>query len=123
MQNPETSAIGSARMPVLFLMKSFEVKVASVVKLPTYRIKVNPRDRRKDIILTLWRMSVSYLAKDEVYELELQEPLKQLACTEYSIGINGLAEFDLSARPPVNIGDRIQIDAYEPGGRARDDRG
>jgi hypothetical protein len=104
-------------------MKSFEVKVTSVVKLPTYRIKVKPRGRGKVIILTLWRMSVSYLAKEQVYELELQEPLKQLACTEYSIGINGLAEFDLSARPPVNVGDRIQIDAYEPGGRAGHDPG
>jgi hypothetical protein len=107
-------------MPVLFLMKSFEVKVTGLVKLPTYRIKVKPGDRRKDIILTLWRMSASYLAKDEVYEIELREPLKQFACTEYSIGANGLVEFDLSATPPVNVGDRIQIDAYEPGERARD---
>ena len=77
--------------------------------------------RRKDIILTLWRMSVSYLAKDEVYEIELQEPLKRLACTEYSTGRSGLAEFDFSAAPPVNIADRIQIDAYQPGERARDE--
>jgi hypothetical protein len=104
-------------------MKSFEVKVTSVVKLPTYRIKVKPRDRSKDIILTLWRMSVSYLAKEEIYEFRLQEPLKQLASTEYSIGRNGLAEFDLSANPPVSIGDRIQIDAYEAGVRSRDDHG
>jgi hypothetical protein len=104
-------------------MKSFEVKVTSIVKLPTYRIRVKERGRDKDIILTLWRMAVTYLAKEEVYELELQESLKQLACTEYSIGVNGLAEFDLSAQPPVNIGDRIQIDAYEPGGRLRDDLG
>ena len=102
-------------------MKSFEVKVTAIVKLPTYRIKVKAGHRRKDIILTLWRMSVSYLAKDEVYEIELQEPLKRLACTEYSIGRSGLAEFDFSAAPPVNIGDRIQIDAYQPGERARDE--
>jgi hypothetical protein len=47
-------------------MKSFEVKVTSVVKLPTYRIKVDPRSRGKDIILILWRMSVSYLAKEQM---------------------------------------------------------
>src|SRR5262245_54743036 len=41
------------------LMKSFEVKVTAIVKLPTYRIKVKSGHRRKDIILTLWRMSVS----------------------------------------------------------------
>jgi hypothetical protein len=102
-------------------MKSFEVKVTAVVKLPTYRIKVKAGHRRKDIILTLWRMSVSYLAKDEVYEIELQDPLKRLACTEYSIGRSGFAEFDFSAAPPVNIGDRIQIDAYQLGERARHD--
>ena len=96
--------------------------MTGVVKLPTYRIKVKPGDRRKDIILTLWRVSASYLTKDEVYEIELQEPLKQLACTEYSIGTSGLAEFDFSAPPPVKIGDRIPIDAYELGERARDDR-
>jgi len=114
-------AIIYTKTPVKFLMKSFEVKVTAVVKLPTYRIKVKAGRRRKDIILTLWRMSVSYLAKDEVYEIELQEPLKQLACTEYSIGRSGLAEFDFSAVPPVNIGDRIQINAYQLGERARHD--
>jgi hypothetical protein len=114
-------AIVYPKTPVKFLMKSFEVKVTAVVKLPTYRIKVKTGHRRKDIILTLWRMSVSYLAMDEAYEIELQEPLKQLACTEYSIGRSGLAEFDFSAAPPVNIGDRIRIDAYRLGERVRED--
>ncbi len=104
-------------------MKSFEAKVTGIVKLPTYRIKVNPGDRRNDvIILTLWRMSVSYLAEGELYEIELRDPLKQFACTEYSIGANGLVQFDLSDIPPVSVGDRIRIDAYEPGERAQDDR-
>jgi hypothetical protein len=103
-------------------MKSFEAKVSGVVKLPPYRIKAKPGDRSDDIFLTLWRMSVSYLAKDEVYEIELREPLRQFACTEYSIGTSGFAEFDLFASPPVNVGDRIQIDACEPGERAREDR-
>ena len=103
-------------------MKTFEAKVTSVVKLPKYRIKGRPGDRRKDLILNLWRVSVSYLAKDDVYEIELPEPLRQLSCTEYSIGTIGLAEFDLSAPPPVKVGDRIQIDAYEPGERDRGDR-
>jgi hypothetical protein len=102
-------------------MNSFEAKVTGIVKLPTYRIKVQAGDRRVEIILTLWRLSVSYLAKEEIYEIELQEPLRQDACTEYSIGRTGLAEFDLSAAPPVNVGDRIQIDAYQPGERVRTD--
>ena len=56
-------------------MKSFEVKVTAIVKLPTYRIKVKSGHRRKDIILTLWRISVSYLATDEVDELNFRNPL------------------------------------------------
>jgi hypothetical protein len=105
----------------LFIMRSFEVKVIGVVKLPQYRIKIKSGDKHQDIVVTLWRMSVSYLAKDEVYEIELQEPLRQLACTEYSIGTDGFAEFDLFALPPVNAGERIQIDAYQPGERVRQD--
>jgi hypothetical protein len=103
-------------------MKSLVAKVTGIVKLPRYRITVEPGDKSTDIILNLWRMSVSYLAEDVVYEIELKEPFNQFACTEYSIGTNGLAEFDLFAIPPVSVGDRIQIDAYEPGERARDDR-
>jgi hypothetical protein len=98
-------------------MKTIEAKVTAIVKLPTYRIKVSPGDSRKDLMLTLWRLSVSYLAEDEIYEIELKDPLKQYACTEYSIGANGLVQFDFSAIPPINVGDRIQIDAYEAGER------
>ena len=100
---------------------SIEVKVTGVVKLPKYRVKVKLGGTHTEISLTLWRVGVSYLAKDEIYEIELQEPLKELACTEYSLGTSGLAEFDFSAPPPVKIGDRLQIDAYKPGERLRDD--
>jgi hypothetical protein len=101
-------------------MKSFEAKVTGIVKLPRYRIKARQGDKSQEIIVTLWRLSVSYLANDQVYEIELQKPLKQIACTEYSIGSIGLAEFDLSENPPVKIGDRIPIDAYAPGERVRE---
>ena len=57
-------AIIYTKTPVKFLMKSFEVKVTAIVKLPTYRIKVKSGHRRKDIILTLWRMSISYLSRN-----------------------------------------------------------
>jgi hypothetical protein len=102
-------------------MKSFEAKVIGIVKLPRYRIKAKQGEKRQEIVVTLWRLSVSYLANDQVNEIELQEPLKHLACTEYSIGSIGLAEFDLSDSPPVKVGDRIQIDAYAPGERVRDE--
>ena len=101
-------------------MKSFEAKVTGVVKLPRYRIKAKLGDKHQEIVVTLWRMSVSYLANEEVYEIELRNPLKQLACTEYSLGSIGLAEFDLSESPPIKIGDRIKVDAYTPGERVRD---
>jgi hypothetical protein len=104
------------------LMKSFEAKVTGIVKLPRYRIKAKLGDNPQEIVVTLWRMSVSYLANDQVNEIELRKPLKQLACTEYSIGSIGLAEFDLTESPPVKIGDRIKIDAYTPGERVRDGR-
>ena len=54
--------------------------------------------------------------------MQLQEPLRKIACTEYSVGVRGSAEFDLSVSPPVNAGDRIQIDAYEPVEGVRHDR-
>jgi hypothetical protein len=66
----------------------------------------------------LWRLSLSYLAKKEVYEIEPPEPLRQISCTDYSVGTTGLVEFDLFVRPPVQVGDRFQVDAYEPGERA-----
>jgi hypothetical protein len=62
------------------------------------------------------------LAKDEVYEIELPEPLKKFSCTEYSLGTTSLADFDLFDLPPINVGDHIQIDAYSPGERTRADR-
>jgi hypothetical protein len=101
-------------------MKSFEAKVTNLERLPTYRINLDPVDRSKVLKLTLWRMSVSYLAEDEVYEIELSEPLKRFACTEYSVGTNGLVQFDMYAVPPLSAGDRIQIDAYKSGERGEE---
>ncbi len=45
-------------------MKSFEAKVTGIVKLPRYRIKARLGDKHQEIVVTLWRMSVSYLAND-----------------------------------------------------------
>ena len=104
-------------------MMTFEAKVIRIVQLPTYRIRGKPSQRSEDLILTLWRLSLSYLAQKEVYEIELPEPLRQISCTDYSVGTTGLVEFDLFVSPPVNVGDRFQVDAYEPGERARNSEG
>jgi hypothetical protein len=101
-------------------MMTFEAKVTRIVQLPTYRSKGKPSQRSKDLILTLWRLSLSYLAKKEVYEIELPEPLRQISCTDYAVGTTGLVEFDLFVGPPVKVGDRFQVAAYEPGEKARD---
>jgi hypothetical protein len=50
-----------------------------------------------------------------LYEVELREPLKSLASKKYTVGLNGLAEFEMFSEPHVAAGDGIQIDAYEPG--------
>jgi hypothetical protein len=62
---------------IIPVMKSFEAKVSNIEKLPAYRIRVS--DRSQDLVLTLWRMSVAYLAEDAVYEIELHEPLKRFS--------------------------------------------
>ena len=48
-------------------------------------------------------------------KLKLREPLKSLASKKYTVGLNGLVEFELFSNPRVAAGDSIQIDAYEPG--------
>ena len=41
--------------------------------------------------------------------------IKSLASKKYTVGLNGLAEFEMFSEPHVAAGDNIQIDAYEPG--------
>jgi hypothetical protein len=60
-------------------------------------------------------MRVSYPEPEAVYEVELCEPLKSFASNKYTVGLNGLVEFELFSDPQVAAGDTIQIDAYEPG--------
>jgi hypothetical protein len=72
-------------------------------------------DQSKDTIIKFWRMRVSYLGQETLYEVELREPLKSFAAKKYSVGLNGLAEFEMLSEPHVAVGDSIQIDAYEPG--------
>jgi hypothetical protein len=47
-------------------------------------------------------------------ECELREPLENFASTKYTVGLNGIIEFEMLSEPHVAAGDSIQIDAYDP---------
>jgi hypothetical protein len=94
-------------------MKTLQAKVLSILKSQPDETTDKSDGQNRDTIL--WRMCVSYLGSETVYEVELREPLKSFASKEYTVGLNGLVEFQLLSGPHVAAGDSIQIDAYEPG--------
>jgi len=96
-------------------MKTLNAKVLSILKSQSYRMRDKSADQNKDILIKFWRMRVSYPGPQAVYEVELREPLRSFASKKYTVGLNGLVEFDLFSDPQVAAGDTIQIDAYEPG--------
>ena len=96
-------------------MKTLEAKVLSILKLQPYRVRDKSDDENKDTAIKFWRMRVSYLGPDTLYEVELREPLKSFASKKYTLGLNGLVEFEMFSDPQIVAGDSIQIDAYEPG--------
>jgi hypothetical protein len=96
-------------------MKIREARVLSVLKLQPYGIRNGSAAQDGDIIASVWRMCLSYLGPNMVLEVELREPLKSVAYQKYTLGLNGIVEFDLFSEPQVAAGDRIQIDLYECG--------
>jgi hypothetical protein len=58
-------------------------------------------------------MCLSYPGAHTVFEVELREPLKSLASKKYTVGLNGMVEFDMFSEPTVAADDRIQIDLFE----------
>ena len=96
-------------------MKICEARVLSVLKLQPYGIRNGSAAQNKDIIPSVWRMFLSYLGPDTVFEVELREPLKRIAYQKYTVGLNGIVEFDMFSEPQVAAGDRIQVDLYECG--------
>jgi hypothetical protein len=96
-------------------MKTLNAKVLSILKSQSYRTRDKSDDQNKDTLIKFWRMRVSYPESERVYEVELREPLRSLASKKYTVGLNGLVEFELFSNPQVAAGDSIQIDAYEPG--------
>ena len=96
-------------------MKTLNAKVLSILKSQSYRTRDKSDDQNKDTLIKFWRIRVSYPESESVYEVELREPLRSLASKKYTVGLNGLVEFELFSDPRVAAGDSIQIDAYEPG--------
>jgi len=93
-------------------MKTLNAKALSVLKSQSYRT----RDKSDNqTLIEIWRMHVSYPGLETVYEVELREPLRSLASKKYTVGLNGLVEFEMFSDPQVAAGDSLQIDAYEPG--------
>jgi hypothetical protein len=96
-------------------MKTFNAKVLSILKSQPYRTRDKSDDQSKDTLIEFWRLRVSYPEPEAVYEVELRQPLKSFASNKYTVGLNGLVEFELFSDPQVSAGDTIQINAYEPG--------
>ena len=96
-------------------MQTFEGKVLSVLKLRPYQGRDKSEGQGNESDTKLWRMRVSYPGPATIYEMELHEPLKTFASKKQTIGLNGLVEFEMVSEPGVAAGDRILIDAYEPG--------
>jgi hypothetical protein len=96
-------------------MKTLNAKVLSILKLQPYRMRDKSDNENKDTPIRSWRMRVSYLGPETLYEVELREPLKGFASKKYAVGLNGLVEFEMFSDPDVAAGDSIQIDAYELG--------
>src|ERR1700758_4567559 len=96
-------------------MKTLNAKVLSILKSLPHRTRDKSDDQNKDTFIEFWRLRVSYPEPEAVYEVELREPLKSIASKKYTVGLNGLVEFELLSDPGVAAGDTIQIDVYQPG--------
>ncbi len=87
----------------------------SILKLRPNRARGKTKSHTDEGETRLWRLRVSYHGPETLYEMELREPLKTFAVKKQTVGLNGLVEFEMSSEPGVAAGDRILIDAYEPG--------
>jgi hypothetical protein len=95
-------------------MQTLKGRVLSILKLQ-HRVSDKSDTQHEDPALESWRMRVSYQGLQTLYEMELCEPLKSFASKKYTVGLNGVVEFEMIFQPPVAAGDSILIDAYEPG--------
>ena len=98
-------------------MRTLEAKILSILQLrpssPGDRLDGQSANR----VNQRWRMRVSYEGPETLYEIELREPLREMASKKYTVGLNGIVEFEMLSNPGIAAGDSILIDAYEPGER------
>ena len=98
-------------------MRTLEAKILSILQLrpspPGDRLDGQSANR----VNQGWRMRVSYDGPETLYEIELREPLRDMASEKYTVGLNGIVEFEMLSNPGIAAGDSILIDAYEPGER------
>ena len=96
-------------------MKISEATVLSILALRPYQIRNGSGAQSDATVPTVWRMCLAYSGRSTVFEVELREPLKSIASKEYTLGLNGLVEFNMFSKPTVSAGDRIEINLYEIG--------
>ena len=65
-------------------MKICEARVLSILKLQPYGVRSGSAAQNRDIIPSVWRMCLSYLGPNTVFEVELREPLKSVAYQKYT---------------------------------------
>jgi hypothetical protein len=107
----------SALFPESTPMRTLEAKILSILQLrpapPGGRLDGQSANR----VNQCWRMRVSYDGPETLYEMELREPLRDMASKKHTVGLNGIVEFEMLSNPGIAAGDSILIDAYEPGER------
>ena len=92
-----------------------EASVLSVLALRPYPTRNGSVAENEITIPTVWRMRLAYSGRGTLFEVELREPLKSIAGKKYTVGLNGIVEFDMFSKPAVAAGDRIQINLFEIG--------
>jgi hypothetical protein len=96
-------------------MQTLTAKILSVLPARPQRRMGNSGDPQVDGPPQSWRLRVAYPGPQTVYEIELHEPLRSFASQKYTVGLNGTVEFEMLSNPNVAAGDRILINAFEPG--------
>ena len=106
---------GGKQIDQRYFMQTLEGKILSILRSRPSQTGGESNEQSPETNLKVWRMRVSYSGPQSLYEMELREPLKSSAAEKYTVGLNGLVEFELFSEPQIAAGDAIWIDAYEPG--------